>query len=100
MTHNWVKAGWRHSHAGAEFGGKVIVDGPQTIGDDPGFVDFAAQDFHLAAGSPCINAGTELAPEAIGRHDVLLQYVKHRRVELRPTDERIDLGAYELAEDQ
>jgi hypothetical protein len=100
MTHNWLKAGWRHSHAGSEFGGKVIVDGPQIIGDDPGFVDLAAQDLHLTRDSTCVDAGTDLAPAARGRHEVALQYVKHRRVEERSKDERMDLGAYEVAGDK
>lgn len=95
MSHNWIKPGWKHSHAGDEFEGQVIDDGTQIIGDDPGFVSLAAQDFHLAAGSPCIDAGMPLAPEAAGRFDVTMQYVKHRAVEPRAVDECIDLGAYE-----
>lgn len=95
MSHNWLKPGWKHSHAGKEFEGEVIDDGTQITGRKPGFVDFAGQDFHLAAGSPCINAGTALSPAVAGKWDVTMQYVKHRAVEPRAVDDCIDIGAYE-----
>jgi len=97
MSHNWLKRGWRYSHAGTEFQGRVIIDGIQITGDDPGFADFEAQDFHLAADSPCIDAGMPLAEAAAGRFEVDMQYVKHRAVEERPVDAVIDIGAYEYA---
>lgn len=95
MSHNWIKEGWKHSHAGDEFEGKVIDDGTQVTGQEPGFADFDAQDFHLAPGAACIDAGTALHPETLPANDVTLQYVKHRKTEPRPRDGKLDLGAYE-----
>ena len=100
MSHNWLKPGYKDSHFGDEFEGEVIDDGTSVTGDAPGFVDFAAQDFHLVPGSACVDAGTDLAPATLDRHEVRFQYVKHRAIEPRATDERIDLGAYELTREE
>ncbi|MHC4714453.1 MAG: right-handed parallel beta-helix repeat-containing protein [Planctomycetota bacterium] len=95
MSHNWLKPGWKHSHAGDEFEGEVIDDGTQITGETPGFADFEAQDLHLAAGSPCVDGGTALHDDALPDNDVKLQYVRHRKVEPRPSDGSIDIGAFE-----
>ena len=63
---------------------------------EPGFVDAAGFDFHLVANSPCIGQGASsgkvgdvsLAPE--------LQYVHPCKTESRPTDAKLDVGAFEF----
>jgi hypothetical protein len=95
MSHNWLKPGWKHSHAGEEFEGEVIDDQSQMLGSAPGFADFAAQDFHLTADSPCIDKGMALAPAA-KENPVEMQYAKHRSGAARPEDACIDIGAYEF----
>jgi hypothetical protein len=48
----------------------LIAEGERTAGDltgDPGFVDIAAGDFELAAGSPAVDAGTSLRAPAHDR---------------------------------
>ena len=54
-----------HSAGGSAYGG-VCVDPTGANGNlsvDPVFVDAAGGDYHLAAGSPSINAGDNAAPE-------------------------------------
>ena len=69
-------------------------DGTNIYGSAPGFVDYANNDFHLAQGSPCINAGMAL-PGECSSYPVTYQYVKHQQYEGRPSDATMDMGAYE-----
>jgi parallel beta-helix repeat protein len=96
VSNNWIKAGWRNSHEGTDFGGSVTVAGAFITGTAPGFSDFANQDFHLTTGSAAINAGTVLHADAVG-NNVARQYVKHQSSEARPVSGALDLGAYEFA---
>lgn len=96
MSHNWIKPGWTTSLA-KEFNGDVIDDGTTATGESPGFVDEAAQDYHLAKGSPCIDAGRDLPPRAVPDNNVVFEYVKHQKSEPRPSDGKIDIGAFEYA---
>ncbi|NMC69248.1 MAG: polysaccharide-degrading enzyme, partial [Myxococcales bacterium] len=84
LSHNWFKPGFVATHDTLE--GTIGDDGTAVTGDDPGFVDRIAQDFHLAAGSPCIDAGTDLAAAVLPDHDVLFQYVAHQAGEPRPLE--------------
>ncbi len=72
-------------------GDSVFVD--NIIGDDPGFVDFENQDFHLAEHSPCIDVVEGyMFPDG---HDILFQYVPHLDFEHRPiTNDALDIGAF------
>jgi len=91
LSHNWLKTGWI---AGP---GVVNDDGTQVTGSEPGFADFANQDFHLAAGSACINAGKPLPSIDLPDNNVVSQYVKHQAIEPRQSDGALDIGAYEFA---
>ena len=97
LSHNWLKPGWVNSFAGASFSGTVNNDGTSVLGTSPGFADESGQNYKLAAGSACINAGTFPAPTVFPNHDVLRQYVKHQLSEDRPNDGSYDIGAYEFA---
>ena len=88
MSHCWLNTGWI---AG---GGILNNDGTSITGGAPGFVDQAGEDYHLAAGSACINAGGPLHADC-GSYPVDRQYVKHQASEARPGDGTIDIGAYE-----
>ncbi len=88
MSHNWLKPGYTLG------GGAVSDDGTSVTGSDPGFMDFAGQDFRLREDSPCIDAGTTLHPAVLPRHDVLYQYVKHQGSRPRDDGEEMDIGAY------
>jgi hypothetical protein len=77
-------------------GGTVNDYDSHVLGTDPGFANFGTQDFHLAAGSGCINAGTALHADA-SAYPVTLQYVKHQSSETRPSDGILDIGAFEAA---
>jgi hypothetical protein len=84
---------------GSSAGGAIVTSycdvqgGSSGVGDisaDPMFVDPAAGDFHLSAGSPCIDAGTDLGAPASDLDAVV-----------RPIDgdsdgaAAFDMGAYE-----
>jgi hypothetical protein len=82
-------------------GGGAVLSGPGDLTanletDDAGLVDRAGYDYHLAAGSPAIDAGTDpgtgggrsLAPE--------FQYVHPAGAEPRAPVGAIDIGAYEF----
>ena len=78
---------------------KAVMEG-NFSGGDPMFVDAAKYDYHLKAGSPCINKGVEpgkagelsLAPES--------QYVHPSKAEKRPADGKLDIGAFEFSADK
>jgi hypothetical protein len=94
MRHNWLKPGWV-----ATFGtltGTIDDDGSSIVGSSPGFANEGGQDFRLAAGSPCVDAGAPLLAAVLPSHDVVSQYVKHRSSEPRPRDAALDVGAYEV----
>jgi len=93
--HNWLKPNWLISHS--TFQGTFIDSGGNITGSDPGFVDFNNEDFHLLSTSQCIDNGTFLAPQTLPQHNVLYQYIKHRRYENRPNDGLFDIGAFEYS---
>jgi len=63
-----------------------------VVGSDPGWVNGAwpLGDFHLAAGSPCINAGSNSVANLPTK-----EYSHPADWTTRPTDGQIDIGAYE-----
>lgn len=96
LSNNWLKPGFVNSFA-SSFSGTVNNDGTSVLGASPGFVNELGQDFTLASGSVCINAGTFPASAVFPNHDVLRQYLKHQSSEARPSDGSYDIGAYEFA---
>lgn len=93
LSHNWIKPGWVKSFG--KFRGTVNDNGTSVQGSSPGFVNQAAQDFHLASGSACIDTGTALNPLVLPSNDLLRQYVKHQSSQSRPFDGAFDIGAFE-----
>lgn len=93
VRHNWLKPGWVVSHS--TFQGTFIDSGGIITGNEPGFVNFNNEDFHLTSTSQCRDAGTALAPEVLPNHNVIYQYIKHRQYESRPNDGIFDIGAFE-----
>ncbi len=92
---NWLRSGWivsfNSGHAGT-----VVDAGGNLAGTAPGFLDLAAQDFHLTEASPCRNAGVALAAAAAA-HQPTLEYLRHQRSLTRSTAETTaDLGAHEF----
>jgi parallel beta-helix repeat protein len=94
LSRNWIKPGWVTSFG--SFTGTVNNDGTMVTGSSPGFVNEPGQDYRLASGSVCINAGGNLHPAVLPQHNVVRQYVKHRTTESRPSDGLFDIGAYEF----
>jgi len=91
--HNWMEPGYRVSFG--TFTGTVTDDGTSILGTNPGFVDEAAQDFRLAAGSACRDSGTALDPAVLPEHALLDEYVVHQSGTARPQDGALDAGAHE-----
>ncbi|MHC4712102.1 MAG: putative Ig domain-containing protein [Planctomycetota bacterium] len=88
LSNNWLPTDY-HIQSANDLGGNVV-------GSSPGFVDYANQDFKLAAGSDCINAGKDLPSVCFPYYDVAYQYVKHQTVESRPSGGTgtMEIGAY------
>ena len=95
LNNNWIKPGWRNSFA-TLFDGTITGSGTFVTGSNPGFVNEAAQDYHLVYNSPAVDAGTALNPDVLPDYNIDNQYVKHQRSEPRPVNGQIDIGAYEF----
>jgi hypothetical protein len=62
LSGNFLPSNWTDTHG--SLAGEVTDDG-NTLGDDAGFVDAAAHDFHLLPGSLARGTATTLPPEAL-----------------------------------
>jgi hypothetical protein len=94
LSQNWFKAGWT-PFVVAHPKGSITNNGTVT-GSSPSFVDQAGQDYHLAAGSTAIDAGTALNPAVLPTHNVVQEYVKHQSSVPRAVHGPFDIGAYEF----
>jgi hypothetical protein len=95
LSHNWFKPG--RVIGFSTVSGTVNDDGTSVVGTSPGFVDETAQDYRLAAGSACINAGGVLSAEAVPGNVPVSHYVKHQGSAPRPADSTLDIGAFEFS---
>ncbi len=95
LRNNWLRGGWVKSHEGPGFNGQVVDLGGNLSGNDPGFEDLSAMDLSLKDGSPCIDSGTNEIEGAAPNHPLSMQYVKHQKSGPRPTDSKVDIGAFE-----
>ena len=77
--------------------GAITDDGTSVIGNSPGFISEASQDFRLSQTSDAVNEGTALASGAL---PVFSEYVKHLGSQARPNDGVADLGAFEMQDGQ
>jgi len=94
LRNAWFKTDAVASHAGLT--GTINDAGGHVHGTEPGFADFAGQDFRLLATSDCVEAGAALHAGA-SAHPLSRQYVRHQRGEIRPAEGALDLGAFEYA---
>jgi hypothetical protein len=107
FTNNWISSGWllvdpwQHDpsnpqHRGPKFDGTGLTNWLTNSQNDPGFVDAAHEVYRLQAGSPLINAGSTLAPEALKTGNIpLFEYVNPYTSQSRNKDNVIDIGAFE-----
>ena len=93
LSHNWFKPGYVNTFG--TLTGTVNNDGTSVLGSSPGFINEAGQDYNLAPGSGCINAGTFLHVNVLSANNVTRQYLKHQAGQDRPSDGTFDIGAYE-----
>ncbi len=90
---NWIMDGWVDSHSGLS--GTLTDHGNNLTGTDPGFTDFAGQDFTPVPGSACEDAGGPLDAAVVSFHSPVNQYLRHRRASTRPDNGALDIGALE-----
>ncbi|MCM2270910.1 MAG: putative Ig domain-containing protein [Thermoanaerobaculia bacterium] len=95
LSRNWLKPGWVSTFG--TLTGSIDDDGTAVVGSTPGFVDEAAQNFRLGAGSAARDAAVALLPAVLPAHDVARQYLEHQTSVARPVDGGRDLGAFESA---
>jgi hypothetical protein len=86
-SNNWISPGYNPN-------GATMSNTIPAGGNSPGFVNYGAKDYHLAASSACINAGAMTWPGQ-ANCTAVRQYVAERQSEARPVDSHIDIGAYE-----
>ncbi len=94
-THNFAKPGWVVSFG--SFAGTFNDDLTTVQAAAPGFRDEASQDFRLAAGSPCRDAGAPWAAAVLPAHEPVREYVTHQAGGPRAKDAVPDIGAHEYA---
>jgi hypothetical protein len=91
---NWLKPGYVSSFGGLT--GTINNDGTSITGALPGFVDFAGQDFTLAAGSACLDVAIAVNPAVLPDGAITRQYVRHQSSEPRAVNGAAsDIGAIE-----
>lgn len=95
LSHNWFKPGYITSFGGLT--GVVNDDGTSVVGNTPGFISEASQDFRLTQAADAVNEGTVLEAGAL---PLLAEYVKHLGGQPRPNDGVADLGAFEMQDGQ
>jgi Putative Ig domain len=93
LSHNWFKPGWVSTFG--TLTGTIADDGTAVVGNSPGFVNEAAQDFRLAEDSANVNAGSAQAGAVLPINDVVFEYVPHTGSAPRADDGLIDIGAFE-----
>ncbi|MBN1515996.1 right-handed parallel beta-helix repeat-containing protein [Candidatus Sumerlaeota bacterium] len=93
MRHNWLNTGWTETHSGQPV--TIIDEGGNITGAEPGFINFAVQNFRLQSTSPCLDLAASLHLDA-ATHPILFEYIQHAARETRtPYGDALDLGAYE-----
>jgi hypothetical protein len=103
---NWISAGYRNNdghpsggvmNPGQAWGGAGMGAVISNAQNDPGMVSPANGDFHLAAGSPLIDAGGALDPEVAKTHNLpVLEWVAATASRIRRADAKLDVGAFEF----
>ena len=94
LSHNWIKTGWKSSFS--TLTGTIVNDGTMLTGTIPGFLNMAANDFHLMQTSTCVNASGTLSTNT-ANFPISSQYVMHQSGQTRPIVGVSDLGAFEFA---
>lgn len=93
LSNNWFRQGWIAHPPASEYNTVTLQHTgftTATFGTAPGFVNVAADDYHLTPGSVARNAGLAIPGLALD-----WQYVKHQSAQTRAPAGALDLGAFE-----
>ncbi|MDB6124686.1 MAG: hypothetical protein JWQ71_3679 [Pedosphaera sp.] len=100
LSNNWLKPGWVKSKED-DFTGTVNAPVHLIEGNSSSFVNEAKQDYHLAAGSSCIKAGSPLPTKIPAEHALLREYVAHQSSREIPNPSKgrdsLNIGAFQTA---
>lgn len=96
LNRNWLKPGWVNSFASG-YAGSVSGGTTSITGAAPGFINLAQQNFRLANGSACIDAGTNLHPATTAAHGPVREYLQHQGSAARRSFGPADIGAFEFS---
>ncbi len=95
LKNNWISEGYRDTFESTK--PRIIEDSGNIIGTNPGFSNFAGQDFNLNETSVCIDNAGDLNAKAMG-YMPNMEYVKHQNGVARSViGNGSDIGAFESA---
>ncbi len=92
LKNNWISEGYRDTFESTK--PRIIEDSGNIIGTNPGFSNFAGQDFNLNETSVCIDNAGDLNAKAMG-YMPNMEYVKHQNGVARSViGNGSDIGAF------
>ncbi len=94
---NWIKTGYQKSHSNVD--AQVIDEGSNLSTEPVGFINYEDSDYHLKAGSVCIDSGKELSEFVESRFYPDYEFDINRLPKNRFKDSEIDIGAFEFVKD-
>jgi len=94
---NYMSPGWVTNRSGTTLTGTITGTGSfiTPSGNSVGFANLAANDLHLASGSPAINAGAAQSSGVPSGYLPVEQYLDPASREARAVNGTLDLGAFE-----
>ncbi len=96
-ANNWIQEDYTNAYPGTD--AQVNLIAMPILGNDPGFVDAASENFQLQSSSPCIDASGPLPQDLEQQHPLNRQYAEHASSSSREiVGPAMDLGAFEREE--
>lgn len=96
LYHNWLSQGWTTAYGTL---GGTINSWNNLTALLPGFIDPAANNYHLAQTSDCVDAGSALPADILPDHALLYQYLSDQGYTIREDSNILDIGAFTTEEE-